>query len=171
MIIRLFILLIALSGCSGAWHLKKAYKKGALNAITRTDTVYRDTTIVFDTVAEVYLPADTSYTFDTIICDTLNRPVLIRGTQMNGDRSSVSIALNDGVLSGIAICDMYRDSLHIQIEKNLQLTTQINAYTELNSDLKEQLEKATRRTTPGWIIWAGIIAICITITVFILKLL
>ena len=139
-----FIFVVSV-GCSGKYHLKKAYSKGALQDSVYTEVVYDTTTVGLDTLIPIFYDSTILNITDTIICDSLNRPVLISGGgNVDSERVSASVTLQDGVLTSQFICKSIQDSLHVALQKNVRYATQITHTQELNSSLIEQLEESNK---------------------------
>ena len=141
---RLFclILIVSLYSCSGEYHLRKAYQKGALTDEITHDTIYDTITVRLDTIIPIYYDSTVLNVKDTIICVD-GHPVLIPGERDDdSERVSVTTTLEKGILSTTAKCEAIQDSLEVSMKKNLYYATEVKNIREVNSELTEQLERA-----------------------------
>lgn len=130
------------TSCSGEYHLRKAYEKGALH----NDTIYQntsDTVYRFDTGFKfIEIPREVTVVKDSIYCDSNNLPVLVR--QIAGKDSTQNIQvireLNGNILKITA--EREEQQLKIkQLTKQLTvITNQNKQLTKVNSRLKERLD-------------------------------
>ena len=110
-----------------------------------TEVVYDTTTVKVDTLIPIFYDSTVLNITDTIICDSLNRPVLISGGgNVDSERASASVTLQDGVLASRFTCKVIQDSLHIALQKNVRYATQITHTQKVNSNLIEQLGEANK---------------------------
>lgn len=132
------LILIVLCGCSGEYHLRKAYKKGALSD-----------EVVYDTLESFVVKHDTVYDFleipyekvvvkDSIWCDSNNLPVS-KGVKMNDGRVSVVSSIDNGLYSIEASCDSIREKYAKAIRTNEYKTQQIKRINKVNSRIIDSL--------------------------------
>lgn len=138
-LIRFLIIAVTLCSCSGEYHLRKAYQKGALEQSVVDTMVVIDTVFTIDT-AFIYEVSPDSVTYiDTVYCDSNNLPQL-KGAVRTSGRLSVDVSIKDGVLVANARTEALRDSINVLIEKNVQLEKRIE-YNKVSSKLTAQMKR------------------------------
>ena len=137
------LILLALTGCSGEYHLRKAYAKGALNDSTYTETVYDTITVELDTIIPIFYDSTILNVTDTVICVDGN-PVLISKGKSESERTRESTTLEGGLLTTSITCKAIEDSLRVSLKKNGAFETAITHARQVNSKLVGELEESNR---------------------------
>lgn len=161
-IFLLFVVAVAVtlcSGCSGSYHLRKAYEKGALKDDSTTQ-VSSDTVIKKMTGYEVIeIPYEKVVTKDSIYCDSNNLPVLVKGYVRGDSLINVKRELRGNILTITAERDSLKRRIEYQYDKIMMVTTQVTNLKKVNSDLKEELKKANEEARLTWyeegLMWIG----------------
>lgn len=136
-------ILIILSSCSGEYHLRKAYKKGALNDSTYTEVVYDTVTVKLDTIIPIFYDSTVLNITDTVICVDGN-PVLISKGKSDSERARINTTLEGGILTTSITCKAIEDSLRVSLKKNVAFETAITHARQVNSKLVGELEESNR---------------------------
>jgi hypothetical protein len=105
------ILAIALASCGTQRQIKKCEKCFELldtSKVVITDTVF----IKQDTITKyIELPADTTITIVEIHCDSTGKATIKNTNKTKGNRSDLSLQLNDNRLIAVSTCDKLLDSI------------------------------------------------------------
>lgn len=137
----LVMVVLALTSCSGEYHLRKAYKKGMIVNDTNT-TVKTDTVVEYDTLFDfVEIPYEKLVVRDSIWCDSNNTPQSKLGkSESKGDRLSITAELDtNGIYTLKAECDSLEVMYERQISKTSVVTNKLTNQIEVNQKLAEKL--------------------------------
>lgn len=164
------------SGCSGEYHLRKAYEKGALKDDSTTQ-VSSDTVIKRVTGYEVIeIPYEKVVTKDSIYCDSNNLPVLVEGYVKGDSVINIKRELRGNILTITAERDSLKRRIEYQYDKIMMVTTQVTNLRQINSELKEELKKANEEARLNWyeeaLMWIGgafLVLLAVAIGVKIIK--
>jgi hypothetical protein len=161
-ILLLLVIAVAItlcSGCSGEYHLRKAYEKGALKEDSTTQ-VSSDTIIKKMTGYEVIeIPYEKVITKDSIYCDSNNLPVLVKGYVKGDSLTKIKRQLRGNILTITAERDSLKRRIEYQYDKIMMVTTQVTNLKQINSELTEELRKANEEARLTWyeegLMWIG----------------
>lgn len=137
---------MAFTGCSGEYHVRRAYAKGALIDSTRTDTVTTsDTITLLDTIRFV-TPPDTLTRTDTIECDSAGNATIRRGA---GSENVTNTILNN-LLTTTAVTDSLEHELEVERQRVVNLEQQITNTTEVHCKPQPTRWEWIKAGVVGW---------------------
>ena len=163
--IVLIISLLLLTGCSGEYHKRLAYRKGALTDSTRTDTVTTSDTITSIDTIRVAIPPDTLTRTDTIECDSAGKASIRRG----GGSDNISFTLLDNLLTTTAVTDSLEHELEVERQRVTTLTNQITNTTEVHCKPQPTRWEWVKAGIVGWGIGNLLIIIGYVLLKIVLK--
>ena len=136
---NIFVLIVVLlTSCSGEYHLRQAFKKGALTEDVVMDTITEVVT-KHDTVYDfIEIPYETLVVKDSIWCDSNNLPQSL-GANIKEGRIGVEAELLDNIYTVTANCDSLREKYQKIVRVNSYISNKIKKERKFSDSLKQQL--------------------------------